>query len=323
MQTGAAAIPDIVVLGNATIDDLVFCDGTTRMGQAGGNAVYTACGALLWDQHVGLCVVAGHDYPIDHIAAEPLDLSGVRWVDGPSLRNWALYEEDGSCQYIFRRGRGQHERYSPGPTDIPAPYLSARYSHVAPVPFPYTVALLEALSETRQRGGISIDPDVRYCALLPADSRNVLMAGLTFFLPSQREAALLYPGLSVRDVLERVRADFPHVQVAAVKLAADGCMLYDRQRDEMYHLPAVPAHVVDTTGAGDAFCGGFLAGHALTGDGVEAAMHGLISASFIVESYGVPRAQALRREAAEQRLAAYRDFLGGHPTELRNAAMTT
>lgn len=318
---GVDQTPDIVVLGNATIDDLVFCDGTTRMGQAGGNAIYTACGALLWHQRVGLCAVAGHDYPIDHIAAERLDLRGVRWVDGPSLRNWALYEEDGTCQYIFRRGPQAHERYSPQPADIPAPYLSTRYTHVAPVPFPYTVALLAALSETRQRGGLSIDPDVRYCALLPADSRNVLMAGLTFFLPSQREAALLYPGLSVRDILERVRVDYPHVQVAAVKVAADGCMLYDRQHDEIYHLPAVPANVVDTTGAGDAFCGGFLAGHALTGDGVEAAIHGLVSASFIVESYGVPRAEDLRREAAERRLADYRDLLARHPAVMREAAV--
>lgn len=135
-QAGGGVIPDIVVLGNATIDDLVFCDGATRMGQAGGNAIYTACGALLWGQRVGLCAVAGHDYPIDHVAAQHLDLSGVRWVDGPSLRNWALYEEDGACQYVFRRGPQAHERYSPQPADIPAPYLAARYTHVAPVPFP-------------------------------------------------------------------------------------------------------------------------------------------------------------------------------------------
>src|SRR5205807_4332409 len=127
--------PDIVVIGNATVDDLLFCDGTTRMGQPGGNAIYAACGALLWGCRVGLCIVAGVGYPIDALATEHLDLLGVRWIDAAPLRNWALYEDDGTCQYIFRSGFGPqaHERYSPTPADIPPAYLAARFAHVAPM----------------------------------------------------------------------------------------------------------------------------------------------------------------------------------------------
>ncbi len=45
-------------------------------------------------------------------------------------------------------------------------------------------------------------------------------------------------------------------------------------------------HTVDLTGAGDASCGGFLAGYFLTRNEVEAAMRGAISASFAVEGVG-------------------------------------
>ena len=38
-------IPSIVLLGNLLVDDLVFPDGTTRMGQAGGALLYDALGA--------------------------------------------------------------------------------------------------------------------------------------------------------------------------------------------------------------------------------------------------------------------------------------
>ena len=40
--------PDLVVLGNLLVDDLVFQDGRTRMGEPGGAVLYAALGAALW-----------------------------------------------------------------------------------------------------------------------------------------------------------------------------------------------------------------------------------------------------------------------------------
>jgi sugar/nucleoside kinase (ribokinase family) len=51
-------------------------------------------------------------------------------------------------------------------------------------------------------------------------------------------------------------------------------------------VPAVSPRCVDPTGAGDAFCGGFLTGLIETGDPVEAALRGAVSASFAVEGCG-------------------------------------
>jgi sugar/nucleoside kinase (ribokinase family) len=44
--------------------------------------------------------------------------------------------------------------------------------------------------------------------------------------------------------------------------------------------------VIDPTGAGDAFCGGFLAGFRSTYEPVDAALHGNISASLVIEGGG-------------------------------------
>jgi ribokinase len=51
-------------------------------------------------------------------------------------------------------------------------------------------------------------------------------------------------------------------------------------------VPGYPSRFLDPTGAGDAFCGGFLAGYAATRDPLLAAMHGNISASFCIEGSG-------------------------------------
>lgn len=47
--------------------------------------------------------------------------------------------------------------------------------------------------------------------------------------------------------------------------------------------------IVDTTGAGNAFLGGFILGHSETVDFVKAAHNGSVAASFVLEQVGLPK----------------------------------
>jgi sugar/nucleoside kinase (ribokinase family) len=60
--------------------------------------------------------------------------------------------------------------------------------------------------------------------------------------------------------------------------------------------------VVDPTGAGNAYCGGFLAGYIETGDVLTAARYGAIAASFLVEQAGLPEINERLRTQAGLRL---------------------
>ena len=87
--------PDLVLLGNLLVDDIVRRDGTTLMGEAGGALVHAALAARLWDARVGLVSVLGSDYPadvLDALAARGVDLAGVRPLGRPGGRAWLLYE---------------------------------------------------------------------------------------------------------------------------------------------------------------------------------------------------------------------------------------
>ena len=55
--------PSIVLFGNLLVDDVVFADGRTRMGQPGGAILYGALGATLWNARPGLVSPVGDDYP--------------------------------------------------------------------------------------------------------------------------------------------------------------------------------------------------------------------------------------------------------------------
>ena len=91
-------------------------------------------------------------------------------------------------------------------------------------------------------------------------------------------------------------------RVLGVKMGGQGSLIYDARRGKAFRVPACPVEARDPTGAGDAFCGGFMVGyHESGGDALEGALHGTVSASFVIEDFGAlhaldaDRAEALRR----------------------------
>ncbi|HYN88369.1 MAG TPA: carbohydrate kinase family protein, partial [Ardenticatenaceae bacterium] len=122
------------------------------------------------------------------------------------------------------------------------------------------------------------------------------------FLPSELEVRLLCGDVDVRAAAEELASWGP--PVVAIKGGAAGCLLYERDANRFTTIPAYPARVVDVTGAGDSFCGGFSAGLRRTGDPLRAALMGTVSASFTVEGYGALYTLGASRHEAERRLEA-------------------
>jgi len=86
---------------------------------------------------------------------------------------------------------------------------------------------------------------------------------LDLFLPNETEARLLSGRSTMVDALAALAERIPAV---VVKLGPDGAVA--RRGDELVRRPAFAVDVVDTTGAGDCFNGGFLHGY-LSGDSLS------------------------------------------------------
>ena len=73
--------PELVVLGNLLVDDIVLQDGTTLMGEPGGAVLHVALAASLWGTRVGLVSIAGDNYSratLQALAERGIDLAGIR-----------------------------------------------------------------------------------------------------------------------------------------------------------------------------------------------------------------------------------------------------
>jgi ribokinase len=106
----------------------------------------------------------------------------------------------------------------------------------------------------------------------------VTLGHIQIFLPSTSDFDVVAPGVSIENILLGLRSKGAHTVV--LKAGGDG--VYILWGDEFFHLPAYDTAAVDPTGAGDAFCGGFMAGMASNGDVVAAAALGSAAASFAI-----------------------------------------
>ena len=53
-----------LTVGNMSIDDLVFADGTTKWAVPGGNAIYSALGMAVWGERPRVLAPRGPEYPV-------------------------------------------------------------------------------------------------------------------------------------------------------------------------------------------------------------------------------------------------------------------
>ena len=296
-----------MVAGNLLVDDIVYADGRTRMGEAGGAALYAALAASLWGASVGLASVRGEDYPVaalDALVARGVDLEGVRALEAPGVRTWLLYEERGR-RVIHRIGGPSHAEVSPRPADLPARHLGARAIHVAPMPFEIQSALIAALAPRRETA-LSLDPHepIREDNL---EAWRPVLASVDALFVSEDDLLLPAASLDPRGALRSLAGAGGRLRLIAFKRGRQGGLLYDARGRAFIEWPPVPRLTGDPTGAGDAFAGGFLAA-ILAGRPLESALdQAIVSASFALEDWGARGLISATREEAERRL---REWLG-------------
>lgn len=287
------------VVGNLTIDDVVLSNGSTGMGLCGGNAIFAALGAHVWHGAVGLAARVGPDFPrahIERLEAEGIALA-VQSVPWRSIHNWALYESDDRRRYINWMDSGSHLEQSLTADELPTPIFDALGCHIAPMPLDVQAGLVQRLKD-RGGGLISLDPHDEY---IPGHEARLqsLLAAIDLFLPSRAEARLLLG----RDDPEQAAREFARSgpKAVAVKLGAEGSVVCSADGPTLY-VPAVPVDAIDPTGAGDAYCGGFLAAYVQRLDPSAAAACGSVSASFVVERRGALAMLPIDGIVAKQRL---------------------
>ncbi|MBI3240959.1 MAG: carbohydrate kinase family protein [Chloroflexi bacterium] len=308
------AAPEFAVVGGLREDYFITSAGEARLREIGGNAVYAAVGAALWRKSVGLIARIGENYPIEWIKLfekRGFDTRAVKvvpgWHDTRTFYAYLSLEErldTDPAGHFARIGQplpaelkdyassteGQEERQKFGvlaarPADVPSIFNEARGLHIAPCDYLTHRTMPEAMRAAGIKT-VTCDPSIRY--MQPGQRNEIagVVRGLDAFLPSEMEVQAYYRSDAI-DYWEAA-AEFGAMgcRIVVVKRGANGAFVYHPETNSKWHVPAYPITIRDVTGAGDAFCGGFVVGLADTGDPVEAALRGAVSASITLEGTG-------------------------------------
>ncbi len=278
---------DLVTVGWLTIDDIVLPNRSCQFDIVGGGALYSAVGAQIWGSKVGIHAVAGRpsiDYVRRSIADRGLDVEGITPIEGNGLQLWLLHENDDSKQQLPKLTSSSVEELDEGRPPLPTGYENARGFHIAPHGPAGSFASAARLSRFPGRPVVTMDllSDTFIDRRLYHDTS--FLRHLTAFLPSEAEIDRIWKPADLGDWLIE-HAVMQHCHIAA-KLGSAGSLVCEAQTGTLYRVPTVSAQVVDTTGAGDAYCGGFLAGLVAGCPVFECAAMGTVSASYVIEAYG-------------------------------------
>lgn len=271
------------------IDDVVRHDGQTFLGVLGGGGPQTAWGmaaALGGGDEVGLVAGVGGDLSAELLAplnVAGINLDGLRITKHPTPRAWQVTEKDGRRTQVWRTPTHILGDQLAKHWDIlPPNYQQAQHFHwgvhvedTLPPFAHYLHSLgryvsLEAF-RAPSRTLISVDRQAIYrtCGIFSAtqDEFNAMINSTPF--PSELTSFSAMGG-----------------EYLVLRRGALGATVYDLANHQRWSAAAYPTKVVDTIGAGNAFCGAFLA---RIGEGSAMALcHALVAASYMIEQIGLP-----------------------------------
>jgi len=299
----------ILVVGSVALDNVETPAGKVE-DYLGGAATYFSTIASLYAR-VHLVAVVGEDFPrrhVDFLASRNVDLRGLQIVPGRTFRWTGRYEQDLNVAHTLATELNVFADFRPL---LPEGYGDCDYVFLANIDPELQLRVVE---QVRAPKLIALDTMNYWIESKPAALTEVLKR-VDIVLVNESEARL-YAGKS--NLIRASRAILElGPKALVVKKGEYGATLYcpgDSLEQSCFYAPAYPLEqVVDPTGAGDTFAGGFMGYLAQAGEFTpqairQAIVHGSVAASFAVEGFGLDRLRTVTLEDILRRYQVFRSL---------------
>ena len=273
----------IVVVGSVAYDT-VETPRERRERQLGGSASFFAVAAR--GRGPVRCVgVVGDDFREEDLAllARHADISGIKRVPGKSFHWSGRYHADLIERDTLATELGVFADFQP---DIPSDWRDSEYLFLANIHPALQAGVLDLMRGPRL---VALDTMNLWIDTTP-DLLRTILARVDVLLVNESEARLLTGYRSLARAAAAIRAMGPARVI--VKKGEHGAVFFGR--DSVLAVPAlILDEVVDPTGAGDCFAGGFMGSLAEAGIGRDdpdaafrqAMLDGTVTASFCPEGF--------------------------------------
>ena len=307
-SAGSPARPmSVLVVGTVAFDTV-----ETPFGRAerilGGSATYAALAARVVGAPVDLNAVVGRDFPDAHVEAlrsRGVDVEGlVRDPDGETFFWAGRYHYDLNTRDTLATHLNVLATFRP---DLPAAY---RRPDVVCLGNLDPTVQAEVIDQAGAAGALVVADTMNFWIDNAPDALAETLRRVDVLVINDEEARQLAGEPNLVRAARAVRALGPETLI--IKKGEHGALLFCG--DDVFAAPAFPLEdVVDPTGAGDTFLGGF-AGHLVRSgarDAVamrQAVVVGSALASFVVEAFGPDRLLSVTPADLDRRIEAFRQL---------------
>jgi sugar/nucleoside kinase (ribokinase family) len=304
----------VLVVGSVAFDTIATPSGRVR-DILGGAATYFALAASYFTE-VRVVAVVGDDFTSEHEAVlkkRGVDTRGIERAPGKTFRWGGQYFDNPNEAKTDFTELNVFEKFQPR---IPKEYSDTQFLFLANIHPTLQSAVRLEMEDVRLTGGDTMNFWINGTPKELAETLKLV----NILLINDTETRMLAGGeKNLPRAARKVISMGPNALV--VKHGEYGATIFFREGafgigSHPFRAPALPIEeVVDPTGAGDSFAGGFMGYLASQGDGgvsrevlKRALFYGGVMGSFAVERFGTERLQNLTRGEIEARFQLFREL---------------
>jgi sugar/nucleoside kinase (ribokinase family) len=295
----------LLVVGSVGLDTVETRAGK-RSEVLGGAASYFSVAASFLAP-VRLTAVVGTDFPTEHtrlLEGRNVDLAGLERVPGRTFRWSGVYAPDFSTRTTLDTQLNVFQDFQP---KLPSAWAGSEYVFLANIDPVLQLAVLEQSSKPKF---VACDT-MNFWISGKRDALVRLLERVDMLLLNDEEARQLSGEANLPAAARAIRKLGPGAVV--IKRGDAGALLFHEAG--VFAAPAFPIeNVVDPTGAGDSFGGGFMGWLTHEGDTSPATIRtamimGSVLASFSVEDFSLDRFKSLDLGQIRERFQAFADLV--------------
>lgn len=293
---------DILVVGSVAYDTITTPTGKVDRA-LGGSANYFSLSASLYSR-VRIVGVIGDDYEstdIKILQDRNIDLKGLQKVPGSTFHWEGKYEKDMNEAITIDTKLNVFENFNP---ELPKEYRNSKYVFLANIDPELQHRVLDQVDNPTLVG---VDT-MNFWIKSKLDSLKKLLKRVDVLLVNEGEVRALSNTWNTVSAIKELTEWGPRAVV--MKRGEYGFMMYSEGK--YFILPAFPVErVIDPTGAGDTFAGGFFGYLSKLNsdwnreDIKQACVHGCLMASFTVQDFSIKALQNVTWSEVEARQNEY------------------
>lgn len=293
----------LAVVGSVALDTVETPAGKNVDGLGGAATFFSLAASNYTDVH--LVGVVGEDFPqlhIDLFDTKGINIEGLERAKGKTFRWSGRYHDDINLRDTLDTQLNVFETFHP---ILPKAAANAKYLFLGNI---HPALQLEVLRQSRSEF-VALDTMNLWIDTTRDELKEVL-AKVDCLIINDEEVFELTGERNVVRGAQKIQQMGP--SIVAPKKGEHGCLLF--VGNKIFSAPAFPmADVIDPTGAGDTFAGGFM-GYIAQQDSIDydtlkrAVIHGSVVASYTCEEFGVERIALVSKEEIDTRYQAFVDL---------------